>query len=403
MTIQLSGETLSPETARHIPKFGGEIWYVNKGNGDDTNVGRRPDAAFETIGAAITACSAGDAINIKAGTYTETGLDVNKTAMELWFEIGAIIAPATGTALTLSADFCKLQGLHRITPPAGEVGLLISGDYAYVEHGTILTGGTAVRITGAGGIVIDYAAGLQTAVAYDIQGAQTRLTDCKTVGNTTTIGYWINSGASIGVLSSCTSKGHQTSGFQIDTGSTSWTVFNCSSGVGDGRWIDADDVNVWSNFTFDADVSKTLTFNASGATSSDLYRVYGSVLITECSGHVSTTLAGDIGNGYLELYDGTNQIDLTDSPGPSFNSLATHSYIHKIDDAGVAIAIQNASQVRLYEDSTKFGIDPNFQITAKNGAATCIKFRYSGSGASGVIHWHCVWKPLTEDGSVSAA
>ena len=56
----------------HIPKFGGELWFVSKGSGSDSNDGTTPDTAFETIGAAISACAAGDGITIMAGTYTET-------------------------------------------------------------------------------------------------------------------------------------------------------------------------------------------------------------------------------------------------------------------------------------------------------------------------------------------
>ena len=36
---------------------------------------------------------------------------------------------------------------------------------------------------------------------------------------------------------------------------------------------------------------------------------------------VETVLAADIGTAYLELDDGANQLDVTDSPGPSFNNV----------------------------------------------------------------------------------
>jgi len=96
----------SDATIRHIPKFGGEIWFVSATNGSDTNDGRNPDSAFATIGAAISACSAGDAITVMAGTYTETGLDLNKNSIEVWFEIGSIIDPASGVCLTISGNYC---------------------------------------------------------------------------------------------------------------------------------------------------------------------------------------------------------------------------------------------------------------------------------------------------------
>jgi len=80
------------------------IRYVNGVAGLDTNGGLSPTDPLATIGAAISACAIGDAINVFSGTYTETGMDVNVDAAEVWFEIGVIIDPAAGTALTLSGD-----------------------------------------------------------------------------------------------------------------------------------------------------------------------------------------------------------------------------------------------------------------------------------------------------------
>jgi len=81
----------------HIKRFTGNIWYVD-GSVSASGEGDYPENAFKTIGEDITAASAGDAITIKAGTYTELSLDMNKNALEFWFEIGVIIDPASGTA-----------------------------------------------------------------------------------------------------------------------------------------------------------------------------------------------------------------------------------------------------------------------------------------------------------------
>ena len=382
----------------HLPLFGGSIYYVDAAQADDTGAGTSPETAKKTLLAGIALMSVGDALNVKAGTYTDVGLDLSVDATELWCEIGVVIDPATGTALTLSGDYCRIKGNHTITPGAGETGILISGANCIVSNSKILAGAIGVQITGSGAILNECASGFQTSIAYDMQGIQGRMYRCKTVGNAATTGYKISGGADTGVLEQCTSAGHQTAGYYIDTGSQDWTLLRCSSGAGDGRWVDVDRANVWSGFTFDDHLSVTQTFNASGPTSTNLFRVYGTVLITAFYGHVETVLDGDIGNGYIELDDGTNQLDVTDSPGPSFNTVPVESYIHKIDDATVQIKIENSSQVRLYEDSTKFGRDPNFQIIAKTGAATYIRFTYSGAGTSGAIHWHCQWEPLTDEG-----
>jgi hypothetical protein len=391
------------EVNLNVPQFVGDIYYVDAGQADDTGVGTSPGTAKQTIGAAITACAAGDAITIKAGTYTEIGLDVNKNAVELWFEIGVLIDPATGTSLTLSGNSCRITGMSKVTPAAGQIGLLVSGTECHIEHMKVSTGGTGYKLTGAGTMLVDCASGNQTSIAYDIQAGQARLTNCKTVGVGATYGYYINSGADTGVIDNCTSVGHTAAGYYIDTLSQDWTIFNCSSGAGDGKWVDVDTANVWSNFSYDDIVYATATFTGAGAGSINLFRVYGSVLITGFSGEIDTVLAADVGTLYVELYDGTNTIDVTDSPGPDVSSVPTHSYLHKIDDASVQIAVQDSTQVRLYEDATKDGRDPNFQITAKEGAATYVRITYSGTGTTGAIHWHIKWEPLDEDGFVDVA
>jgi len=393
--------TASEQITTHIPKFGGAIWYVSS-LGNDGNTGDMPCNSKSTITAAITAAAAGDAINVKAGTYNENVV-LNKVALELWCEIGVLIDPTSGTGVTVSAASCRVNGDIKITPALLATGMLISGDECIVSGVKVIAGAIGIKVTGSGVVLNECAVGFPTSTAYDWQGPQGRLYRCKTVGNAATIGYKISNGADTGVLDSCTSVGHTVAGYSISTGSSEWTLFRCSSGYGDGRWVDTDNANVWSRFSFNDRVYKSLVFDADGPTSANLFRIYGTVLISGLYGAVETNLAGDVGNAYLQLDDGTNQLDLTDSPGPTFNSLPAYTYIHKISNADVQIAIENSSQVRLYEDDTRFGIDPRFQVTAKAGAATYIRLTYSDTGTSGVIHWHCQWEPLSDSGFVAVA
>ena len=131
---------------RYIPKFGGNLFYVNKGNGDNSNSGTSPDKAFETIGAGIDACSEGDAITIKAGTYTELDLDLDVNSVEFWFESGAIIEPAAQAtpALIISGDSCVMKGPHIIkgTNLTGtKICLQVTGIQAHISDGKVLSGG----------------------------------------------------------------------------------------------------------------------------------------------------------------------------------------------------------------------------------------------------------------------
>jgi len=378
----------------------GDVWYIST-SGDDSDDGGQGDP-WATFSHAVSEASAGDRLIVKAGTYTETGIDISKQ-LEVHFRPGVIIDPASGTALTLSANNVYVDGMHKVTPAGGAVGVLVSGAEVHLEHGKVVGGATCVHVTGAGCMMENYAAAFPTATAYSLQGAQGRLTDCKTVGNASTKGYSINGGADTGVLDNCTSAGHADSGYHIDTGSQDWTVKGCSSGGGDGARVDVDGANVWDkDFSFDDEIYHTTTFTGGGGSNENLFKITGTVLISALHGTVGTVLAADVGNGYLRTEDGAN-LDITDSPGPDFSSLPSKSNIHKIDDAGVQIALESSAAMALYEDATKFGEDPNFQLTAKAGVNSYINFLWSGNAASGSILWHCHWEPISDDGFVEAA
>jgi len=381
----------------HVKKFGGDIWYVDKVYGSDINSGGTPSESLETIGEALSRCAAGDAINVKAGTYTETGLELDKDATELWCEIGVLIDPATGTALTISGNSCKLTGMHKITPAAGETGLLISGIECHVSDGKVSTGAIGIQITGSGTVIDNYASGNQTSIAYDIQGGQSRLNNCKTVGIGASIGYKINGGADTGTIIGCTSVGHETSGYSIATGSADWTILNCSSGAGDGRWVDVDHANVWSNFSFQDEVYHETDFSVvgGGAGSDNLFKVTGAVQILGIRGHVETALHADIDNVKFTLYDGasTDITDVVDSASAPAGSL----FVREKKAADALVLYSSASAKLMQEVDLKKAV---FGIVAKESVDTYVRFTWSGTGATGKIHFHIRWEPLTEHGFV---
>lgn len=388
---------------KSIGKYGEDIWYVNKGSGNDANSGKTPDQAFETIGAGITALSAGDAISVAPGTYTEVGLDLDTNNCQMWFEIGVIIDPASGTALIVSGDYCKVTGMHKITPAAGATGLLISGNSCHLDHGTILTGAIGVQITGQGLMLENYAVGFPTSIAYDIQGIQGRLTNCRTVGNAATIGYKISNNVDTGVLDNCTSVGHETAGYSISTGSQDWTILSCSSGAGDGRWVDVDGSNVWSNFTYDDMVYHDTDWAVVGgaAGTDNLFKITGSVSISYVYGDVETQIHADVDTLYLELDDGANQIDVTKKVAATDpNSAEVGSLFIKTKTSADVITLMQSDEVRFNEDATGRKGGAGFIVNQKNGANTYLRVGWTGTGNTGVIHWHIQWEPLDEAGFV---
>jgi len=227
-------DSATDPTIRHIPKFVGEIWFVNgavAASGD----GKSPDAAFKTITEATDASGVGDAITVAASTYVENVV-MSKNYVELWTEIGTIIDPAANVGITVSGNACRVRGEVKVTPNAA-VGVLVTGNECVLSDVKVFGGTDSFHITGSGTLLNRCAAGFPSIgnSGYNIQGAQSRLNDCSTVGNTDTYGYRINNEVDTGVLRNCTSVGHAESGFYIDTLSTDWTLLNCSSGAGDGK------------------------------------------------------------------------------------------------------------------------------------------------------------------------
>ncbi len=390
------------ETIEHIPMHAGEVWYANSLKGLDTNDGMHPDTAFETFSQAMFSCATDDLVIVAAGTYAENVV-ISKEAIEIRCEIGTIISPPTGTGIEVTGNYCKILGQLVIITPASESGLLVSGTSGYFEKITCSGGDINFEITGANNTFFDCIGAAATATSFSIGANNTSISGCDTAGIGASYGYKVIGGADYGVIKNNTSSGHTIAGYYIDTGSIGWTMLNDSSGGGDGPKADIDTANVWSHYLFNNICYKTITFTGVGGASINLFRVYGTVLVTALSGEIETNLAADVGLAYLQLDDGTNQIDVTDSPGPDFSSIPAHSYLHKIDDAAVQIAIELSTQVRLYEDATKDGRDPSFLITAKEGSPTYLRLTYAGNGASGAIHWHLEFDPQTEDGNVTVA
>jgi len=387
-----------------VPQYTGDIYYVATG-GSDSNPGTSSDSAFATIGKAIGELSTGDKVIIGAKTYTETGLDLDVNSTELWFEIGAILDPASDTALIVSGNFCKVIGQCMITPNA-DVGVAVTGTNGYFENIFVSGGTSGWQITGIRN-EFRYCRSINATVAgFDIQAGRTRLVDCNTGGTgTATFGYYINNGADKGLLHNCTSVSHDSAGFYIATGSSDWTLLDCSSGSGDGRSVDTDHGAVWVNFHFDDLVAKSIAINANATTSNNnLFEFTGGIEILHIYGIVKTTLGSDVNNCYFNAYDGTNTIPITLATDPDMDNAPAGSLFHKIADADVAAVYTQSDQVRLSEDDTKFGVNRTFLLNAKAGVTNYIRFTYDTSADlsthDGVMHFHIHWRPMSDDGFV---
>ena len=275
-----------------IPQFGGKIYYVSADNGDDTNFdGISPYNPYATIGKAISMLDVGDAVNIMAGIYTENGLDLNVNASELWFEIGAQLSPTSGCALTVSANSCRvscLNGILKINPVSGENGVEVTGDYAYLNEIRVDCDSSAeigFDLQGDGIDVRRCRVSDPTVAAFKIQGDSIKLEGCCTGGNSsdTSIGYWATNSCDKFRLVDCSSQGHKSGGFIVDSGCTNGVIWKFSSGGGDGKW-DRNGGTIVSDLTYEETKFATSTFD--GSTTYNIFKVIGSIKVLNIFGYV---------------------------------------------------------------------------------------------------------------------
>jgi len=244
---KIMGGSVSGESAiEHIPKFIGDIWYVDSGMAVSGN-GTEPSLAFQTITEAITAAVDGDAIVIAAGTYDEGGLVLNKS-LGLWGELGTIITNSTpGTVLTVSADYCHITQI-RFTQ-VGQIGVHITGGHNVFED---CPAGTAPSvgwdIDGGGNWFINCRSGNASITGWDIGANGNKLVDCTALGNLgATRGFYLTAGMRNELLR-CISGSNATAGFETVAAVVYSIIKDCSSGAGDGDRVDAGEFNSWPGF-----------------------------------------------------------------------------------------------------------------------------------------------------------
>lgn len=395
----------------HAQYTSGVVWYVDGVNGLATNSGRTPATAFLTIGAAITACAAGDNIVVGPATYTETGLNLNKDSVQMWLHLGAILDPASGTVLTVSGNYCRVAstyGAAKFAPAANETGMVISGNFVYVDEVRVTDGSVAdlgFDITGEGCDLRRCRCSNPLIAAFKIQGDKNKLEDCCTGGEVAdaSIGFWVTNSCDKTRLRACSSQGHASGGFVVDAGVTNGVAKDCSSGGGDGSRLDPDHAFVWSDYTFDSVVANDTTF-AGAPTTYNIVEVTGTVRLKNIYGMVTTQIANTGCTIYLEAYSVNGTADITDAPGLQIQNIVVDSYLVRSEASTSALVLAQPSAGPAVAESVSYK-DPKTEIdvVADPGATTYIRVVLSAALASGAIHWHCEYDALSDDGFVEPA
>jgi hypothetical protein len=384
------------EGTKRVERFNGDIWYVDGVSGDDSDTGFSPDASLKTLAVALTKAANGDAISIAIGTYNENGLEVIQDGLHIWAQRGTTLIDTLGGIQTLliSGDNCVIDRLN--IAQAGQIGLNITGLGCLFTEGFVLGATVGIDINGPGCIVERSGCSGYTVTGVDISSPSNALISvgCTGSGGATRGVYLSNTAADNNILRGVYSSGNGTSSIDMVPGCTGNTVFESSSGAGDGRWSNGD--NVWS-LDYADEVYHTTVFDGSGPGVDNLFSITGTVEIDWIFGDVETALSVDIGSVYLETSDGPVQNVITKSVGPTANSLGVGSTLLKTADAATNITILNSNQGE-FQENTANKPKASFIVQEKSGVSTYIRLVYAGVATSGSIHWHCRFIPLTENG-----
>lgn len=386
---------------RHKYMFTGDHWYVDAGMAASGN-GFYPHTAFQAIGEAITAASAGDSIIVKAGVYNENGLDLAVNGLELNCEIGAVLQDTvTGVqTLLVSGNYCKVKGLSIVQ--AGQIGLNVTGNYGWFEDITTAVPTVGFDSNGLGCHFIRCYSAAHTVTGLDISNANCIFRECWARGSGgATRGFYLSHANADGLLfRNCASVGNATAGWHVIAGADNNTFIDCSSGGGDGARLDLGANNTWPEYSFENLLHVIQTFAGGGGSSTNLFRVYGIVEISFIYGIVETVLSTDVGNINIDLFPaGGAATDITDIVAGG--NAAVGSLFIKATEAADPLILQSSATPFIHENTNWREPFVNTILGAQgDGTATYIRSTYSGVATSGAIDWHIEWRPLSDDGFV---
>ncbi|MCK5607521.1 hypothetical protein KAR91_36900, partial [Candidatus Pacearchaeota archaeon] len=235
------------ESVNHIPRFTGELFYIAGSVGDDGNSGKYPDSGLATISATVVKASAGDYLKVFAASFAEA-VDLNKNGLELHGEIGASITGNGGVPLTISANDCKVDEII-LTPAAGQIGLLITGNYNKISILRIKGGLISVQDTGIGNKITLVEADEYTGTGFDLQGPGARLLKCFAISSqASTRGYYLsNTAADRTIIEESTSVNNDTAGFEVVAGVTNALIADCVESATCGTRVDNGTDTAWRN------------------------------------------------------------------------------------------------------------------------------------------------------------
>lgn len=153
---------------------------------------------------------------------------------------------------------------------------------------------------------------------------------------------------------------------------------------------------------------KDQTLSGSNTTvSTPLFRITGTVEITQLYAIVTTALGSNVTAAYWRTNDQTAQIAITASSGTTISSFAIGSKLTRHSVVATALKADNSSAAKVIDPvaATAPAVHMPFEVVQKTAAVqTDIEFTYTTTNTptSGVIRHFVEWQPLSDGATLVA-
>jgi len=165
---------------------------------------------------------------------------------------------------------------------------------------------------------------------------------------------------------------------------------------------DAEAAHLPNPLAWSGPISTTPNPTGTGAQVDNLFTVVGSVEMIVW-GELTTGGTFNMTNIKLQSDDGTAQVDVT-LDGAAVTNLAAGTMLYRSGLAASALALSNnvASDVIDPGNAGNTLVHIPFVITRRDDAATYVEVSYSttDTDTTGEVTWYCVWRAMSNDGSV---
>lgn len=240
----------------HIPKKTRLTYYVDGSFGLNANTGRSTDDPLLTIGAAVTAASAGDRIVVSEDTYDETvSVPAGLAGLEIICEPGTILVNTGGaTVISIAAPDVKIKGCR--IAQAGQIGLAVTGAHFLGEDIEIVGCTVSFDMDADNPVLNNCISLLHTTTGFDIAEDSGVYNNCFAIGSGATRGFYLShTNAENNAFNDCHSLNNTAAGYETVAGADENLFSFCSQSSLCAGPTDAGANNTWAHHVEDSQIT----------------------------------------------------------------------------------------------------------------------------------------------------